>query len=105
MSELLNASLNNTITKGLGGITFDQAYAVTSSTPFIIFLLVTSFLIILMYILFGAFADSRTPSGKKIPDSKAINSVNFWMGFLILFFGLIMLNILTIFPVWLVPFS
>lgn len=105
MSELLNASLNNTISDVSGKITFDQAYAITSSTPFIIFLVSISFVIILMYILFGAFADSRTPSGKKIPDSKAINSANFWMGFLILFFGLIMLDILTIFPVWLVPFS
>jgi len=64
-----------------------------------------SFLIIIFYIIFGACANSRTPSGKKIEGSKAISSANFWMGFLILFFGLIMLNILVIFPIWLLIFS
>ena len=105
MPELLNASLNNTLADMSGKITFDQAYTITSSTPFIAFLLTTSVLIIIMYLIFGACADSRTPSGKKIEGSKAISSANFWMGFVILFFGLLMLNILTIFPIWLLIFQ
>ena len=100
---IANSSINETIKSGLGGVTFDQAYAVTSSIPFIVAFATVWFLPLFIYILWGACASARTSDGRKL-HSKVISNANFWIGFVI--FGLIQfaMFILIIFPIWLMPF-
>jgi len=83
--------------------TFEQATAVTSSVPFIIFLITSSILILLVYIIWASLTKAKTSSGKAIQNTSVIQSTNFWLSFLLLFFMLTIFVLLIIFPVWFIP--
>jgi len=98
--------INETIqtVQGIGGITFDKAFEVTSSIPFIIALIAVWALPLLIYLIWGSLGSARTPSGKRL-QSKAIMTSNFWIGFAIFFFIQGSMVLFLIFPVFLIPFS
>lgn len=99
-TEVLNQSLNATS----GKITFDQAYQVTSSVPFIIACALVWAIPLFIYIIWGACASAKTSDGRKL-SSKVISNANFWIGFIIFALFQSALFILLIFPIWLLPFQ
>lgn len=90
--------------QGLGGLTFEKAFEVTSSVPMIVAYAIVWFSPILIYIIWGAVTHAKTSDGRKLP-SMVIENTNFWIGLLI--FGLFqfaLFLIVLVFPVWLLPF-
>ncbi len=82
--------------------TFDEATAITSSIPFIIFLIVGLFVILFAYIIWASITSAKTSDGRKIPGTKVIQSANFWLSFFLILALLTVFIILIIFPIWLI---
>jgi hypothetical protein len=101
---MINETLNNSI--GLGGITYDNAVAITSSMPFIVIYIFLALFTLIIFMSWGCLARAKTSDGRILSKTHAIRTPNFWISWVLLWLLPNALFWITfIYPVWLIPFS